>query len=205
MSLGLWFSLMLIVLIAYKAINNFANLKKIRFYKKIYGQYLSLYSKEAVEKRVGDSFTEDEMKFVDRMHENRIQIIELFKKAGLSSFSMTVMVPSGYNHVTQKEVWLFDNLTCMETIGNISIPNTILMFFSNSIGVFKARIKDSFSLLYWINCLLFFPQNMITYLGYPLETKKINLIAKVLNIAYWCFAVCMQVFLIIFHPLILFG
>jgi hypothetical protein len=118
---------------------------------------------------------------------------------------MTVMLPAGYNHVIQKEVELFENLTCMKTIGDISVPHTIRTFFSSSIGVFKARVKKSFNPLYWIDCLLFLPQNVMAYLGYPLEEKKINLIARVLNIVYWCFAFFAQVFVILFHPLILFG
>ena len=48
-------------------------------------------------------------------------------------------------------------------------------------GIFKSRIFEAFSPLYWINCILFLPRNILTYLGLDAD----GIMSKILQLLYW--------------------
>lgn len=178
--------LFLIAIILYKSISNFFKWKKLAKYKKLYLEYLSYYR--------NNSFTKDESQVFNKFLEKKFQIIDLFKNAGLKNFSMTATILTGYNHVQSRDLDFFDNLTAIKTVGGIDIPNTVLNYFISGIGIYKTRTYEAFSLLYWLNCFIFMPKSVIAYLGYPLESKKINLIKNVLNIIWWFFISFLSIF-----------
>lgn len=123
-------------------------------------------------------------------HEKKYEIVELFKKAGLSDRYFTQMVPIGLGHGTARNITLFDNIGTPDP----DIVLLLITYFKEAAGIFKKRIFDSLNPIYWIEFLIFLPQNIIYYLGLNKDSKNIQIFTKVLNIIWWIISVLIGVF-----------
>jgi hypothetical protein len=56
-----------------------------------------------------------------------------------------------------------------------------MQFFLESKGVFKDRLKKSFSIFYWIKTIIFFPKNTLLYLGVGVDSIVIKFAQVVLG------------------------
>lgn len=102
---------------------------------------------------------------------------KLFKTAGVKDSWVPFVQPAGYGMLSKGQASFFNNLA--STNGQC----TELMFrgLAEAKGIFKGRIIEAFSPLYWINCIVYLPRKILDYLG--LDTNGI--FCKVAQIIYW--------------------
>lgn len=101
---------------------------------------------------------------------------KLFKDARLDKTMIPVMEPVGFGKVVSMNAQLTENLN----IKRVNIVANTIPLFDEMIGVFKMRLRESFSVRYWIETILFLPQKAISYIGF-----EENILSRVVQIVYW--------------------
>jgi len=96
-----------------------------------------------------------------KLLEEKAELKKLFDKAGIPDRGESFMDPAGYGFLQKKELKYFDN---------IHFPNEdVLSYFRDSflesIGFFKKRRNESFSVFYWILLILNLPKHLFQYYG----------------------------------------
>lgn len=160
-------------IVGYKILLNFIALCKIKKFHSIYVNY--------IEKIKKPEWTEIREKIL----QNKTDIIQILAKCGLKDFGVFTTTPTGYGHVEHKQVSILQNLQYVGQINEVNIPSTIDLYLIQAKGILKKRIIEALNPLYWINTLIFLPQNIITYLGFSQDNKKTEAITRVINIIYW--------------------
>lgn len=109
--------------------------------------------------------------------ENTSAVTKLFKDAGLADRMIPFVQPMGYSQILQGQTSLFSNMENRreDVIGNM------LSCFASARGTYKDRIIENFSPIFWINCVLFLPRTVLTYLGVSAD----NFFAKLCQLIYW--------------------
>ena len=151
-----WFMLIALAL-AYKVAINVSALFRLHFYHEKYGRYLS--------------------KKDFNFEECAPAVLKLFKAAGIKDAWLPCVQPAGYGMLSSGQVSFFDNLAsadgqCIELMRRS---------MAECKGIFKGRILETFSPLYWINCIIYLPRKILEYMG--LDAGSI--ICKIAQIIYW--------------------
>lgn len=101
----------------------------------------------------------------------KTSIIKLFEKAGIEDCYLPHVAPMGYGKLASY------NASVMN-----SFPNALEDFamatcklFQDAIGVYRTRIFETFSPIYWIDLVIFLPKTLFTYLGLNGESVIIKL------------------------------
>ena len=103
-------------------------------------------------------------------------VTKLFDAANLSGWYIPVLEPAGYGYVSSSKASVIEN---MSNKGQDSVSN-INELFMHAKGIFKGRIIETFSPLYWIRTLVFLPSHVLSYLG--VDGKSIA--SKILQVVY---------------------
>ncbi|HHF7344418.1 TPA: hypothetical protein ACPSKB_000823 [Legionella feeleii] len=162
-----------LLVVSYKILLNFIALYKVKKFHSLYVNY--------IEKIKKPEWTEVREKIL----QNKTDIIQILANCGLKDFSVFTTTPTGYGHVEHKQVSILQNLQYVGQINEINIPSTLDIYLIQAKGILKKRIVEALNPLYWINTLIFLPQNIITYLGFSLDNKKTETITRVINVIYW--------------------
>ena len=111
------------------------------------------------------------------------EIIDLFRKAGQRSTTITRVEPAGLGFARTLQINLFRNITLNDE-GVYSVTSAI---FKQAIGVYKKNIYDAFNPFYWLEFLIYLPQNIIKYV---LGNEAIpNWLIRLANVIYWVIGV----------------
>lgn len=114
------------------------------------------------------------------MAKHEVQIIELFKLAGLkdSGYMFERYIEAGVGGYLQPiNTSLFDNiLTRKDDI----IPR-VKQLFNSAIGVFEYRMRQSYNPFFWIESFIFLPTRTLQYIG--LIKGGINI--RIIQVIYW--------------------
>lgn len=116
-------------------------------------------------------------RFKPSIFEMQPELIQLFTKANIIRPTVSVVIPLGYNQIKNSNPDVWDNMF----VNNKEIITHMYSSFSQANGVFKLRLKNTLNPLYWIESIVFLPQNMLKYLG----VKSNSIGAKILNFIYW--------------------
>ena len=155
-----------LVLLIYKVILNIIRYYQAKKYKESY--YLWLKSPN------GDLVT------------HRSEIIKLFKDANVKDAFFPHVEPLGLGQIASYKVSIFTNFPSnYEDQAIMTVKK-----FNEAIGVYRNRITESFSPLYWINFIIFLPKNTFCYLG----TNPENVIIKILQVIWWIAAFAITLF-----------
>lgn len=142
---------------AYRLICNVRALLWLNFYSKKYRQYL-----ENTERGFA---------------ENEAAVTKLFKEAGLTDRQVPFIQPIGYGQILQGHTLLFSNMENRRE----DIVEIMLSCFASARGAYKNRIIENFSPIFWINCALFLPRTILTYMGVSAD----SFFSKLLQLIYW--------------------
>lgn len=104
-------------------------------------------------------------------------VVRLFHQAGVPDILMPFVQPLGYGQAIQANTTLFANVDSRD---ETAISN-MLRCFQEARGVFKLRIRQCFSPLFWIECLIFLPRNALGYLGLSDD----SVVTKLSQVVYW--------------------
>lgn len=160
----IWMIIIVVIsVIIIKAILNGYKLSRVCVLEKDYKDYLAALQNQTA--------TWD-------FHEKVPEIRELLIKAGQGSSQIpdVVNLDVGVVQVTRD---IFDNMTANDT----RVASFMLSAFRQAIGVYKKRLKDSFNPFYWLEYMIFLPQNIINYI---LGGEAIpNWLIRLVNMIYW--------------------
>jgi len=112
------------------------------------------------------------------------EIIELFKKAGQKSPVKGAIEPVGLGHARSFQVDYFENMA----VADRDIYSGISVIFKKTIGIYKKNIYDAFNPIYWLELVIYFPQNIIEYVSDGNDKKVVHWSVRLLNILYWLVA-----------------
>ncbi len=111
---------------------------------------------------------------------HRTQIINLLKGANISDPHIPVVQPRGHGQLVSFNASAFLNFPSLDPEQSF----VMVMCFNDAIGVYRERVKESFSLFYWVNLVIFLPKNILIYLG----VKPENISVKILQVLWWLMA-----------------
>lgn len=140
------------------------NLWAIKRYRNQYAGYLDALS--ADENGWQQSF--------DKLNESQTEIVRLFEQANLAPKNISVVERMGYGYIKAGHVRAWDHLTNIR----LDIVDSNQKSFHEAIGYFRARRNETFNPAYWIEFLVFWPRNLLAYLG----LDKDSLLVKILQI-----------------------
>lgn len=165
-----YFLYLFVIIFCYKLITNVYCLKRIKNLQFHYILYV--YRKS------------------NQIEEEKEEVIELFKKANISDFQTPMVQKLDYNQLVSGEVPVFDNLLCFHT-------DFIIIFkelFASARGVYKRRIKQCFSPIFWIDSILFAPKHLLEYLGLDLTQSIGKLILVFIQLIFWFITTLVTIF-----------
>ena len=152
-----WYYILAIPL--YKLISNLINLHNT---KKIHHLYII--------------WIETETGYAELTQEKQ-NFSELIKKANIIEPYIPTVQPMGYGQLASFNASLAENFPS-------SLENFVVITnktFLQLIGIFKKRCWETFNPLYWLNLLIYLPQNLLQYLGFSGK----NIFTKLLQLLWW--------------------
>lgn len=141
----------------YRLITNLSSLIRLNYYSKQYLLYLADPARE--------------------FEENAVAVAKLFRASGLTDRMIHFVQPMGYGQLLQGQAYLFSNMENRRE----DVVDNMRTCFSSARGSFKNRIIENFSPIFWINCILFLPRTVLSYLGVSGE----SLLTKLFQVIYW--------------------
>ncbi|MES2219089.1 MAG: hypothetical protein V4501_11860 [Pseudomonadota bacterium] len=113
--------------------------------------------------------------------ENIPEVINLVEEAGQKSSFVSRVEPAGLGLARTIQLNLFDNMI----LNDEEVYTLMRLVFKQAIGVYKNRIRQCYNPIYWIEFLVFFPQNLIKYLAGNDNSGVLIMISRFLNALYW--------------------
>lgn len=111
---------------------------------------------------------------------------KLCKDAGLDYVSIPVTQPVGYSHIASFKAKISDNLSSRRS----DIVGAALSLFDEMVGVYRMRMRECFSLQFWVDVIIFLPKHVMQYLNGNPE----NVFAKLIQLIYWVTAPLLVLF-----------
>jgi hypothetical protein len=146
------------VLIAfYKFANNLSLLLRTIYYSKKYDAYL---------RNIAVGFTT----YIP-------MVTKLFETAGVVESYFAVAESVGYGYIHTEKVPHFLNMANRRE----DIVGATLRSFGQAKAIFRSRLIETFSPLFWIRTLLFLPRHLFLYLG----VKADSVFVKIVQVIYW--------------------
>ena len=97
-----------------------------------------------------------------RLKEHQPISKDLILKSGVTTTRFSFAQPIGYGYVSTAKADALDNITQLDD----QVVGLIAQAFLTAKGVYKKRILESINPLYWINCILYLPKHIFTYLNF---------------------------------------
>ena len=111
------------------------------------------------------------------------EIISLFKKAGIKNLLVPTAQRIDYGRIATFNADVFTNFP--NTTPDI-YKGAIRMFYEAE-GIYRQRIFETFSPVYWINSIIFVPKHLLTYLGFNQEKTLFKACNVLLTFIWWTF------------------
>lgn len=125
-----------------------------------------------------------------KIHMQKHRRLWRIHKPSCNLFLSAGIKPDGVKHVTIPSTMfdtssqfkmvndsIFSNIGCTD----IKVVSEMWHCFSVSRGTYRSRIRECFSPVYWVRCILFFPQIVFSYLG----LQESGTPAKIAQVLYW--------------------
>lgn len=144
-------------IVAYKLTNNASLLARTSYYSRKYNQYLQ--------------------KKVNSYDMYVPMVTKLFKSAGIAECSFAIAEPVGYGYIRTSTVPHFVNIANLRK----DIVSATLSGFEQSKAIFRSRLLETFSPLYWIRAAIFLPKHLFLYLGVSAD----SVFVKIVQVIYW--------------------
>jgi hypothetical protein len=113
--------------------------------------------------------------------QHKPQILELFKDANVSDFSINRLEPAGFGQLKKINFSGFNNIGLLEA----EIVVLIRGSFNETIGVFRHRMYQSINPLFWLEFIFKLPQYIFEFVGVLPDKVAV----KIALIVYWLLAI----------------
>lgn len=111
------------------------------------------------------------------IQENRLRIISIFEKAGLTDSYQPNAQPLGHGYVSTQNISVFENLSVQRK----DVVAIVYSRFKESMAIYKARMIEAINPIYWTEMFVFLPKTILLYLG--LNAKSLTI--KIFQIIWW--------------------
>lgn len=111
------------------------------------------------------------------IREHRQKIVQLFQNAGIHDATQPITEPAGFGLVRSSSFSVFRNLSVLES----EVVAIVNGDFREAIGVYKQRVFESFSPIWWFEMIIYLPKRILIYLG----IKESSSIIKLFQIVWW--------------------
>lgn len=160
-----------IVVILGRALYYHLKITYLKSVEKLYDSYIESY--DAKTKQINSDI---KTKLLGEKGELR----KLFDKVGIQDRYDSFMDPAGYGFVKPTQIRYFDN---------IHVPNAHIAIyfhdaFAESVGYFKKRRNESFSIFYWILLIINLPKHLFQFYGKEPKGIFYTLVDVVYKIAF---------------------
>lgn len=112
------------------------------------------------------------------------EVISLFKRAGICNISTPTAQAIGFNKIASFNADIFTNFPST----NLDVFNGAVRMFSEAEGVYRQRIFETISPVYWIELVVFAPRNLLLYLGFDENKVLFKACNILLTVIWWCLA-----------------
>lgn len=109
--------------------------------------------------------------------QHKPQILSLFQEAKVQDFSFFHTEDVGYGNLARTELSGFDNIAFLRKDITIIFRGK----FEEAIGYYYFNFRQSFSLIFWIEFVLKFPEKFFSFI----QIKLPNSILKIIQILFW--------------------
>lgn len=104
-------------------------------------------------------------------------VIKLFERAGIKDCYLPYVRNMGYGQLASYSASVMQAFPSpFEDFASVTYS-----LFQDAIGIYRSRIFETFSPIYWINLIIFLPKNLFNYLG----VKSESIIIKILQCIWW--------------------
>jgi len=103
-------------------------------------------------------------------------VVYLFEGGGVKVRRVTHVDPIGFGKIQHGRVSVFDNFPHKRR----DMAELIISSFHQGIGVYRSRIFETFSPIYWIEFIIYLPRNILKFIG--VDTNKISI--KIIQVIY---------------------
>lgn len=110
------------------------------------------------------------------------EIISLFKKAGIKNVEIPTAQAIGFNRIASFNADIFTNFPSQ----NPDIIQGAFRMFYEAEGIYRQRIFETISPMYWVDTILFAPKKILQYLGFD-ENKTMFKTCNILLTFIWWF------------------
>lgn len=133
-------------------------------------------------------------KWINGNHQNyptyKSEVLNLLKKAGVKDSKIPVAQPLGAGKLTTCNVSVMDNFPLPY---NQHVFSTNSMF-DEAVGTYRLRIKECFSIFYWIELIVFFPKHILLYININSEQFIFKILNVLFTFIWWSINVCLTIF-----------
>lgn len=116
-------------------------------------------------------------KLLDKLYNVQQEIIELVNGAGISDKVVPYVESVGYGLVGTGNAPALQNLASRRQ--DVVFVNNELM--QRAIGVYRRRMLQAFSPVYWLECIIYLPQKILNYIGFDPNTIG----ARIFTVVVW--------------------
>ena len=141
-------------------------------------------------KNASKELKESSLKAAEWITANQTEIKRRIDKAGVNAPRKTIMEPAGLGFAGQQTINALDNLLFL----NAELLQQARRTIEVAKGYYLAHAKLSLSPLHWIEVLLFLPRELITASGIEVTSKAVELVLKMVQIAYWVILAALALF-----------
>ncbi len=153
----------------------------IVFLAVLFIRFIIIFSKYIQCKHYFDEYK----KFIEdggwQVTESSLQIIKLFRDAGVEDTTVSHVEEIGYGHLQSYRPSVFRNISNKR----VDIVNIVLAMFHKAIGTYRNQMIETINPIFWIETVIFLPRQFLSYLGVSPD----NLASKILQTLYWLFGV----------------
>ena len=121
----------------------------------------------------------------------KAEIISLFKKAGVKNISIPITQSVGFGRAATFEADVFTNFPSAHS----DISGGAVRMFYEAEGIFRQRIFETFSPVFWINSVVFAPKKLLEYLGFDENKSLFKACNVLLTFIWWVFGITIMFFL----------
>ncbi len=128
----------------------------------------------------------------EKFLESKSQVVRLVRDAGVSDQRISVSEHVGYGNLRVTEASVMDNFPHLSQ----DMSSAAQRLMREAIGTYRARMRETFNPLYWIEYLVYLPREVLDYLGVPAE----SIFVKVLQIVWWAIGTILSLLYVVYRP-----
>lgn len=153
-------------IVFYRTLKNLSGLFRTRYYEKKYRAYLSAAC--------------------DDFAQCTASVTHLFEQADLDNPAIPFAENISPGFVAHGKAQLFSNMDRLDD----KVVSMMLDCFQKAEGTFIHSIKESLSVFFWIDKLVYLPRNILKYLG----TSGESIVTKAFQLIYWILTPLLLIF-----------